>query len=144
MILRGRSENQNCLKPGDPRFRAGADLCCALRPHAASDGDIGRPARLLLPVSLQLYRHRPARLLHPVQDAAALKNWRDEPIDMSFFLKVYSGFKQFRERKNVPDPLFKGSGTVFCPTVNVACVPYRLIFFPRVDFRYHSRSKFIG
>ena len=74
---------------GDPRFRAGADLCCALRPHAASDGDIGRPARLLLPVSLQLYRHRPARLLHPVQDAAALKNWRDEPIDMSFFLKVY-------------------------------------------------------
>ena len=59
-------------------------------------------------------------------------------------MEFESGFKQFRERKNVPDPLFKGSGTVFCPTVNVACVPYRLIFFPRVDFRYHSRSKFIG
>lgn len=38
----------------------------------------------------------------------------------------------------------KALGLFFCPTVNVACVPYRLIFFPRVDFRYHSRSKFIG
>ena len=81
---------------------------------------------------------------HPVKAAHEISGPRWLGVTILMIWVLYSGFKQFRERKNVPDPLFKGSGTVFCPTVNVACVPYRLIFFPRVDFRYHSRSKFIG
>ena len=59
-------------------------------------------------------------------------------------LKYTPVLNSFESVKMSQTLYLKALGLFFCPTVNVACVPYRLIFFPRVDFRYHSRSKFIG